>query len=242
MVTTPRPPRGRRWRARSSRRCGRTAGTPPSTRRARRPRPARDLVDVGHEVAVRQHHALGQPRRPRGIGQDDDVLVEVDGHLRRHAARPTGRRRGSAPSASPTTASVRTPVSSIPSRATRQELRHRDEKRRGRGHELVVELRAPCRLGFTVVTVPPAQATAWKAMQNSGMLGSMSATVAPLPKPRAVSPPASALTSAMKARPSSPAPVGPSTRTGRSSRGTPSKTRSVTTARSARARPAGSCR
>ncbi len=38
------------------------------------------LLGVRDEVAVREHHALRQTRRARGVGQHDDV-VEVDGHL-----------------------------------------------------------------------------------------------------------------------------------------------------------------
>ena len=39
-------------------------------------------VHAAHpHVVVRQRDALGEPGRPRRVGEDDDVLVEVDGHL-----------------------------------------------------------------------------------------------------------------------------------------------------------------
>jgi hypothetical protein len=38
------------------------------------------LQDVGHQVAVREHDALGQPRGPAGVGQDHHVFARLDGH------------------------------------------------------------------------------------------------------------------------------------------------------------------
>ena len=39
------------------------------------------------QVAMREHHAFGQPGRPARIGEHDDVRARVDGDCRRLTAR-----------------------------------------------------------------------------------------------------------------------------------------------------------
>ena len=55
---------------------------------------ARRLEDVGHEVVVRQHHALGQAGRPARVRQRDDLSPRVDRDRRRGAAPSEQRRKG----------------------------------------------------------------------------------------------------------------------------------------------------
>jgi len=48
----------------------------------RDPRHGTRLGDIRHQVAMRQHHALGPSGRAAGIGQDDDMILQVHGGLR----------------------------------------------------------------------------------------------------------------------------------------------------------------
>ena len=149
---------------------------------------AERLLDVRDEIAVREHDALRQAGRPRGVRQHDDV-VQIDRHLFRERRAAASEAIDVYPSASPMTYTSLTAESAIAAVAV------------SRNVGIVTRRVAPestswwwtspdVYVGLTVVSTPPASATAWKMTPYSGQLGAITATTSPFASPLSNQPPA----------------------------------------------------
>ena len=212
----PRRSRGRGSSAPSCRRCGNTAGRPASRRPAdaeRRPR----LQHVRHQVAMRQHHALGQPRRPRRIGHHHHAAAP-DRPAPAPRAAPPSARRARRPLSRADHRDLADAVPAAPARASQAApAPSPGARRRSRGADGA--LRPPYRLGLSVVTVPPAQATPWKATDPVRLVGRHDRRPHAPPRARAREPARQPLDPvAERRRRSAARPVGPSISAGAFSR------------------------